>query len=138
MMVPDELSNLLDLYAEDEYSFQLIKMDFTAEKPVITIAITVNADEVEHFTQYWEVVAERASFVLISVFGEDNAVAYLKPADFLHAGERIEGRPCGGGEQLHRAALQLLFQAGDSGCRQGSGFDIIDPRVIFEMDNVTG
>ncbi|NLR63720.1 hypothetical protein HGH92_05325 [Chitinophaga varians] len=33
-------------------------MDFTAEKPVITIAITVNADEVDSFTQYWEVMAE--------------------------------------------------------------------------------
>ncbi|MBC9913997.1 hypothetical protein [Chitinophaga varians] len=33
-------------------------MDFTVEKPVIAIAITVNAEEVDPFTQHWEVVVD--------------------------------------------------------------------------------
>ncbi|MGN7819593.1 hypothetical protein ACTJJB_05655 [Chitinophaga sp. 22536] len=51
-----ELLSLLDWEAEDAYRFQLMKVDFTTENPVITIAIAVGFSD--PLTQEWEIVID--------------------------------------------------------------------------------
>lgn len=54
-LIPAELLTLLDLYAEDAYGFRLLKMDFTTDNPVISIAVDVTPDEGERYTQLWDI-----------------------------------------------------------------------------------
>lgn len=58
-LIPVELLTLLDQYADDEYNFQLMKMDLTENKPVVTIAVNVTSYDGEPFTQLWEVTVDR-------------------------------------------------------------------------------